>query len=225
MRNNPLNTDNPQEIGKEAGLDWLAGITDGEGCVALMIFKGGKRHATYHGFRLQMRVTIANSNDGIVERIQEILKLHGIGHHVQVQMSKSKGRETGRIMRLCHISTKPNVLKLLDLIAPRMADTEKKERARILVQLIRQRDETATALGIRATHAYTEADVALILEFLRLTRSKQVEHLAAILNDCTREARKTVTKKSRARHDTVWPGGRPSEATEMIARPVELRGQ
>jgi hypothetical protein len=215
-----LNTDNPQEIGKEAGLDWLAGITDGEGCVALMVFKGGKRHVTYHGFRLQMRVTIANSNDGIVDRIQELLNRHGIGHHVQVQKSKTKGRETGRVMRLFHVSTKSNVLRLLELLAPRMADTEKKERARILVKLIRQRDETAAALGIRATHAYTEADVGLILEFLRLTRSKQTDDLAAILNDCTREARKTVTKKSRARHDTVWPSGRPGEASEMVARHV-----
>jgi hypothetical protein len=213
-----VNTGNEQEIGNVAGLDWLAGITDGEGCIALMVFKGGARHATYHGFRLQMRVTIANTNDGIVDRIVSILTQCGIGHHIQVQASKTKGRETGKMSRLVHVSTKTNVLRLLEILLPRLADTDKKERARLLVQLIRQRDEFAQVHKIRATHSYTQADVDVIMEFLRLTRSKQIDNLAAILNDCTREARKTVTKKSRARHDTVWPAARAVEASEMIAR-------
>ena len=216
---------NPQEIGNVAGLDWLAGITDGEGCIALLVFRGGKRHETYHGFRIQMRVTIANTNTGIVERITSILTECGIGHHVQAQASKTKGRETGKISRLVHISTKPNLLKLFDILHPRLADTDKKERVRILTRLIRQRDETAASLGIRATHCYTQADVNLIVEFLRLTRSKQTERLAAILNDHTREARNTVTKKSRARHDMVWPPVRAGEAAEMSARQVSQLGQ
>lgn len=220
MRNNPLNTDNPQEIGNVAGLDWLAGITDGEGCIALLVFRGGKRHETYHGFRVQMRVTIANTNIGIVDRITSILNDHGVGHHVQAQASITKGRDTGKVCRLVHVSTKSNVLRLLDLIHPRLADTDKKERAGLLIQLIRQRDEKAASLGIRATHSYTQADVDLIVKFLRLTRSKQTDRLAETLNDCTREARQTVTKKSRARHDTVWPRARVREATEMDARHV-----
>ena len=184
-----MNTDNQQEIGSVASLDWLAGVTDGEGCIALMVFKGGKRHTIYGGFRLQMRVTIANTNDGIISRVVSILNAEGIGHHIQVQVSKSKGRDTGRTIKLVHVSTKANVLRLLEILHPRLADTDKRERARILMQLIRQRAEMAAALGIRATHSYTQADFELIIEFLRLTRSKQVDSFAAILNDCTREAR------------------------------------
>jgi hypothetical protein len=220
-----VNTGNPQEIGNVARLDWLAGIWDGEGCIALLVFGAGKRASSGNGFRLQMRVTVANSNLGISDRIISILQELGIGHHVQVQMSKTKGRETGRIMKLIHVSTKIHVYNLLKILAPRMADTEKKERARILIEFIEQREAFAQAEGIRATHCYTQADVDLIVEFLRLTRSKQTERLAAILNDCTRETRLTISKKSRARHDTVWPRMRVREDAEMPSRQTALFGQ
>jgi len=210
-----LNTDNQQEIGN---VDWLAGIMDGEGCIALLVFRGGKRNDKYGGFRLQMRATIGNTNDGVINRIIDILIANGIGHHVQQQKSITRGRETGKVCRLIHVSTKANLYKFLKIVYPRLADTDKKERAAIIVKLIEQRDAFAMEQGIRATHSYTQADVALILQFLRLTRSKQTERLAEILNDCTREARQTVTKKSRARHDTVWSPARVGEVAEMPTR-------
>jgi hypothetical protein len=169
-----------------------------------------------------MRVAIANSNPGISDRIVRVLGDLGIRHHVQKQECKSKGRLTGRIMSLVHVSTISMIEKLLSLLLPHMSDTDKLERGRILLALIRQRRGFAEANGIRATHCYTKADVDLIMEFLRLTRSKQVNLLAEILNDCTREARGTTTKKTRARYDTVWTRGRPREVAEMTTRHVEV---
>lgn len=202
-----------------ATLDWLAGIVDGEGCIALLVFKGGKRGEVYGSIRLQMRVTVANTNEGVINRIIEVLTGHGIGHHIQTQQSKVNRRDTGRVIRLVHISTKPNILKLLKLLEPRLAETDKQERARLIIKLIEQREAFAAAQGIRATHCYTQEDVAVIMDFLKLTRSKQTEHLAKILNEQTREARKTITKKSRARHDVLWTRARAREASEMNARP------
>jgi len=219
-RNSAVNTDNQQEIGLTADVNWLAGITDGEGCIALMIF--GKAPSRQGRFRLQMRVTIANSNVGISDRITRTLDQLGVRYHVQEQASKSKGLPTGRIMRLVHVTAIPMVAKVLETLMPRMADTEKRERGRILLQLIRQRKAFAEANAIRATHCYTKADVDLIMEFLRLTRSKQVNLLAEFLNDQTREARGTKTKKSRAKsHDMVWTRTRVREDAEMPSRHSE----
>lgn len=213
-----MNTDNQQEIGAVANFDWLAGIMDGEGCIALLLFNSGKTHGAGHGFRIQMRATIGNTNDGVVERIVSILTAAGIGHHVQSQKSITKGRETGKVCRLIHVSSKANLLKFLHILHPRLADTDKKERAGLIIQLIEQREAFAREQGIRATHSYTQEDVDLILKFLRLTRSKKTERLAAILNDYTREARQTVTKKSRARQDIVWSPARVGEVAEMPTR-------
>ncbi len=212
-----MNTDNQQEIGLVADIAWLAGVTDGEGCVALIVFGRGAKSRN-NRFRLQMRVTVANSNEGVSSRVIDILHRLDIKHHVQTQLSKSKGAPTGRVMKLVHISAIPMVARFLDMVMPQMSDTEKLERGRILLQLIRQRQAFAGANSINATHCYTKADVDLILEFLRLTRSKQIDALAAILNDYTREARSTKTKKSRARQDIVWTRGRPREAAEMTVR-------
>lgn len=212
-----MNTDNQQEIGLLADIAWLAGITDGEGCIALLVFGRGAKSRGGR-FRLQMRVTVANSNEGISDRIIRILEGLSIKHHVQQQLSKSKGRATGRIMKLVHVSTVPMVERFLDIILPYMADTEKQERGRIILNLTRQRRSFADANGIKATHCYTQADADLILEFLRLTRSKQVDHLAELLNDYTREARQTKTKRSRAGQDIVWTRTRVREAAEMTAR-------
>lgn len=213
-----MNTGNQQEIGMTADLGWLAGITDGEGCIALLVF--GKAPSREGRFRLQMRVTIANSNEGVSDRITRTLAQLGIGFHIQKQASKSKGVATGRIMVLVHISTIPMIEKFLDIVLPHMSDTNKLERGRILLQLIRQRRAFAEASGMRATHCYTKADVDLIMEFLRLTRSKQINLLAEILNDQTREARGSKNRKTRARYDMVWTRGKPREAAEMTARPA-----
>lgn len=212
-----MSTGNQQEIGSLADIAWLAGMMDGEGCVALMVFPRAKRQRSA-GFRLQMRVTIANTNEGVTDRIIRIYRHLGIGHHVQTQISKSKSVPTGRIIRLVHVSTKSHLLLLLTTMLPHMAETEKIERATILVALIEQRDAAAREHGTRATHCYTKADVDLIMQFLKLTRSKQVAVLAEFLNEHTREARGTPWKKTRARHDVLWPDVRASEATEMIAR-------
>lgn len=212
-----MNTDNQQEIGLLADIAWLSGVIDGEGCIALIVFGRGAKSRDYR-FRLQMRVTVGNSNDGISDRIVRILSDLGVRHHVQVQQSKSRGRATGRIMRLVHVSSIPMINRLLTIVLPHMSDTEKCERGRIVLQLIRQRRRFAEENGIRATHCYTKADVDLILEFLRLTRSKQINALAEFLNDYTREARATKTKRSRASQDIVWTRVRTREAAEMTAR-------
>ena len=196
---------------------WMAGITDGEGCISLMIF-GQKAPSRNGRFRLQMRVTLANSNDGISERIARILGDYSIRYTLQEQQSKSKGVPTGKMMKLFHVSAVPMIEKFLLTFLPYMADTNKLERGGIMLKLIRQRKEFAEANDIKATHCYTQADVDLILEFLSLTRSKQVNALAGFLNDSTREARGTKTKKSRASQDIVWTRVKARETAEMTVR-------
>lgn len=201
-----MNTANQQVIGNLASVAWLAGLMDGEGCIALLVLRHSKKRGA--GFRLQMRSTIANTNEGVTDRITSILRQLGVGHHIQTQVSKSKGNATGRVIRLVHISTKGNLQRLLTALLPHMAETEKIERAKIMLALIDQRDAEARQHGVSASHCYTKADVDLIVQFLRLTRSKQVEHLAEFLNDHTREARGTVWKPTRARQDMIWPHAR-----------------
>ena len=181
-----MNTDNQQVIGIEAKLNWLAGITDGEGCIALLVFKGGERSGT---FRLQMRVTIANTDQAIVERIVSIMHEIGVGCHVQHQQCKSKGQDTDKTIGLVHVSTINNLQRLLRTLVPLLVSVDKKQRGEIMLQLIDQRLARAADEGKANKCSYTEADVSLILQFLRLTRSKQIDNLTEFLNEHTREAR------------------------------------
>jgi len=202
-----VNTDNQQEIGLVARLSWLAGIMDGEGCIALMVFPQRKRG----GFRLQARATIGNTDEGIVERIITTMQEIGVGFHVQQQVSKRYGCETGRMIKLIHVSTTTNLQRFLTIMLPRLASTEKVERGKILLRLIELRMERSRTEGKRNNTCYTQADVDLILEFLRLTKSKTVDRLAEFLNEHTREVREArahAKRSNRSRHDVLWSHAR-----------------
>lgn len=181
--------DNQQVIGLVARLNWLAGITDGEGCIALMVFPQKKRG----GFRLQARVTIANTDLGIIDRISSILAELDVKCHIQKQdcISKYTGTKikTGKIVSLVHISSTENIQKLLKVLLPYLASSDKIKRGEILLKLIEQRAERCIRENKRNNISYTQEDVNLILEFLSHTRSKQIERLTKFLNEHTREAR------------------------------------
>lgn len=177
--------DNQQVTGLVAKLSWLAGITDGEGCIALMVFPQKKRG----GIRFQARITIANTDMGIIERVISILSELEIKSHIQKQQCMSKNKKTKKIINLVHVSSMENISKFLKKVSPYLASVDKINRGRILLRLIEQRKERCGLENKRNNTCYTQEDVDLILEFLSHTRSKQIEHATRFLNEHTREAR------------------------------------
>lgn len=193
-----MNRDNLQESGLVARIGWLAGIIDGEGTVSLLISERKGNDARCN-MRIQPRVTIGNTDEGIINRIIETLDMMGVGRYVKHERPKARnipGFNANKPVTTVSVDGFERLRLLLPVIIPHIAG-EKRQRAEILNRYIVQRSERAEREGKAANMSYTQEDVDILIEFLRLTRSKNIDRLTALLNEHTREARQANRRANR----------------------------
>lgn len=191
-----MNTDNRQETGtvSEADLGWVAGILDGEGSITMLVSARslGRRQA----IRLQCRIIVGNTDEGIIAKYASILDRLGITQYVQHTRPKPvavNGRSAYKAVTTIHVEGLGRVRKLLSCVIPHLAG-EKREKSIALLNFIKARLDLAEIEGKAGNLAYTANDVENILAFLRLTKTKQLDRVTRLLREHTREARQNHRK-------------------------------
>ncbi len=182
-----MNTDNQQEIGQ---VGWLAGIIDGEGTVSLTISRRANRSQM---IRSTPKVLVANTDAGIIDRCIAVFAQIGVGnyaHHVRPLPRDLLGVPVKKFkpVTVLEVTGFKRVQKLLNAVRPFLAG-DKANRADLLTKFIEGRIGYAAESKAAQNLAYRQEDVDNALAFLRVTRSKQVDNIAKILNEHTREAR------------------------------------
>jgi len=190
-----MNTDNQQEIGL---VGWLAGIIDGEGTVSLTISHRASRSQT---IRTNPKVVIANTDAGIIDRCVKALDVVGVGAYQRLDRP-APGMVCGvsvkkfKPVTIIEINGFKRVRTLLNAVRPFLAG-EKASRSDLLLRFIEGRIGYAQASKSAQNLRYRQQDVDNALAFLRVTRSKQIDHIAKILNEHTREAKKSPETKAK----------------------------
>ena len=210
-----VNTDNPQQTVSDLELGWLAGIIEGEGSIVLQV---SKRMSRMQQIRLEPRVIITNTDMQIIERCSEILQKLGIGKWIMHKKPNNAkygalvGKSYKEIAYL-HITGFKRVSKLVGIMRRVMAG-EKKVRCEALGNLIFHR----MAHGGK-NRPYDEKDIELILKFLSLTRTRNFEKIAGMLNEHTRDGRKRPETKLEmsAVRKAWWQKKREAEEPKMCS--------
>lgn len=190
-----MDRDNLQVTGLVAKIGWLAGIIDGEGSIVLLISERKGADARCN-LRVQPRVIVGNTDQGIIDRMIEVLEHLGIGRYIKHDRPMPRdipGFHPNKPVTTVYVEGFKRLKILLTVVAPHLAG-EKQRRAEILLRYIRQRDARSEAAGKASNMSYTQEDVDTILEFLALTRSTNIERLTRLLNEHTREARQNKRK-------------------------------
>ena len=202
-----MNKDNQQQTVSDYEIGWLAGLIEGEGSVVLSVYFRKAQENRKQQLRITPAVIMGNSDKAIIDKYLDILERLNIGRYVQMKrpnnVSASKlFRLQGRIntryrdMWMIYTSGFKRVVRLLKLIYPHCVG-EKKERARLIIQLISQRIEKAESLGKKLNRKYDQQDIELVLEFLKLTRSPNYNNVAGMLNEHTQEAAQEKRRKKK----------------------------
>ncbi|HKS73273.1 MAG TPA: hypothetical protein VJQ82_08750 [Terriglobales bacterium] len=191
-----MNTDNWQEIGL-AG--WLAGIIDGEGTVSLTISRRRQNM-----IRTTPKVLIGNTDEGIIQRTIEALAKVGVGHY-QRHCRPIPGHVMGRPVpafkpvTMIEVSGFDRVATLLKAVQPFLAGA-KAERAQLLIKFISERLSALGGSTKARNQAYRAQDVENALAFLRVTKTKNIDHIAKLLNEHTRETRQDHRRAMKRQH-------------------------
>ena len=188
-----MNTDNQQEIGLVA---WLAGIIDGEGTVSLSINKRRKQM-----IRSTPKVIIGNTDQGIIDKCVEAITMIGVGKYLRIKRPAPR--------RVCGVMVKEfkqvttievggfkRVRTLLLAVQPWLAG-EKAKRAELLLTFIEGRIGYAESSKKAQNVTYRQEDVDNALAFLRVTRTKHIDDIAKILNEHTREIRRSPETRAK----------------------------
>lgn len=192
-----MNTDNPQQTVSDAEIGWLVGIIEGEGTITIQISKRARMQA----LRVEPRIIITNTDQGIIDACLGILTKLGIGRWVRHTKPNNEKyaalvNRSYKDITYIHVTGFLRVVKLLELCKVYMRG-EKQKRAEVLLRFVKNRLETG---GKNA--AYSDESVRLMLEFLRMTKTKNYENVAGMLNEHTRDGRKrpeTIAKMSAIR--------------------------
>lgn len=180
-----MNTDNQQEIGL---VGWLAGIVDGEGTVSLTISRRANRSQT---IRTTPKVSIGNTDAGIIDRCILAFNQIGVGHYAQ-NVRRPAGHVLGvpvakfKTVTMLEVTGLKRVRTLLDAIRPFLAG-EKANRADLLLKFIVGRIGYAKLSKKAQNLSYRKEDVDNAIAFLRVTKTKNIDHITKILNEHTRE--------------------------------------
>lgn len=205
-----MNTDNPQQTVSNFEIGWLVGIIEGEGSVCLQISK----RARMQSLRVEPRVIITNTDQELIEGVLSILDRLGIGKWVRhtkanniKHSEESLVKKSYRDITYIHVTGFKRVARLLSILSQGMVG-EKRNRAEVLLRFVKNRLET----GGKNT-SYSEESIQLMLEFLRMTKTKNYDKVAGMLNEHTRDGRKrpeTIAKFSVARK-AYWQKKRESD--------------
>lgn len=124
-------------------LSWLGGIIDGEGCITVVKGPPGR-----YGHSANPIVTIANTGERMIQKIEEIFKRHGIAYYLTTHQPKR-----GKCKTFVRVVGFKRVQRLLFLLLPYLV--EKAERAFLLMEFCAKRN------GKTARDAYTDYELSL----------------------------------------------------------------
>lgn len=209
---------------------WLAGIIDGEGTIGLLISSRADRLGRKQLLKVDPRVVVGNTDQGIIDRCVEALQALGVGVYVRHNRLAPKighpGFNPTKPVTTVHVHGFKRIRTLLNAILPYLAG-EKRKRSELLLTFINGRLESSEASGKASNVSYTEKDVSNALAFLQLTRTKNLAHTTKLLNEHTREARLDHRRaKRREYYKTAAERGyiRPSRCALVSRESVRVAG-
>lgn len=196
-----MNRDNRQEIGLVA---WLAGIIDGEGSIGLIVSNRADKFRS-QTIRTKVKVVIANTDMAIIERCIEAFHVIGVGHYRRNERPAA-GLVVGTMVKkfkpisMLEVSGFKRVRTLLYATREWLCGA-KAQRADLLLTFIEGRIGRAQAERSAQNLSYNTEDVANVLAFLAVTRTKNIDHITKILNEHTRETRQDAHRDRKRQHN------------------------
>lgn len=124
-----------ETISRKEAIAWLAGVLDGEGCIAAYWQMTGKDMAG-PGFRVMVK--FSGAHPALIEKTTQVLKDIGVGFSVMVHKRKNPGEKaTAEVV----VAGKGRIRKLLNILCRHL--TEKKRQAELMLELIAYRESLA----------------------------------------------------------------------------------
>ena len=148
--------------------------------------------------RVIPRVVITNTDAAIIEHSCDILGRLNIGKWVHKTKPNNTGlvKHSSKDITYIEVSGFKRMQRLLKAIIPHMRSA-KKQRAEILLRFITRRFEKADMRDIAANYRYDDEDVGLMLQFLMLTKSKNIDGISRMLNEYVVSTRNQYTRVKR----------------------------
>ena len=160
-------------ISRKDRICWLAGIIDGEGCIAAYLDGAAK-----HGKTLDIRVKITNTCMKMVQRISEILLENHIGFYYALNGNACPALEIS-------VSGQMRVENLLRLVRPYLVT--KASQADALMELIRYR----RSIGYKAPeNGQTLLDDPIVVGLVARIKELKTLRIDPLL--CSRQANKRL---------------------------------
>ena len=160
-------------ISRKDRICWLAGIIDGEGCIAVYLDESAK-----HGKTLDMRVKVVNTCMKMIRQISEILVENHIGFYYATNGNACPALEIAA-------SGQGRVEALLKLVRPYLVT--KAEQADAVIELIRYRK----SIGYRAPeNGGTLLNDSKVLELVKKIKDLKAVRVSPLA--CSRQANKPL---------------------------------
>lgn len=128
--------DNEQETTELLQIGWLAGLIDADGSIVLQAVKSKPKHKKTSTYTYHVRITIYNSDEGLIATIQEIFDKFGIKHYTQKRISRNpRNNEICKPNYQINV-TEANSTKLLLELIVNLLQTHKKNRAKLCLRFL-----------------------------------------------------------------------------------------
>lgn len=190
--------DNPQQTLSDAELGWLAGILDGEG--SILLFFGVRKHGKLNNVSPQ--VILGNTEQVMIEAYVKLVKKMGAGVHVCTRQPKAGGipgmtAARASKYKLLYVASSVGFQRVCNLLRPVIPYlvTSKKQRAELILRFIDQRlarreISSSDGRGKYSNLRYNREDLELMVEVLKIQRSKHTHIVQGMLRDYTPSATK-----------------------------------
>lgn len=156
--------DNQQVI----SLTWLAGFTNGDGCISIAKRTRNKGRVNYKPY-----VTFSNNDPELIEEISSILKSVNVGHYVS--WNKKKSSLGNNIVGAVNVFGFLRCEKLLDILTPHLRGSKRKQ-AELASEWIKYR---LTNGGNSKHYSYSEYDDAVYEKMAFMKRELTSETIRA----------------------------------------------
>lgn len=210
-----MHKDNQQQTVSDFELGWLAGFLEGEGSICLQIHE--RESHRKQNLRVTPKIIFTNTDIGMIERCVNILDRLGIGkwvHHTNPRNNPNGlVKKSSKMIHYVHVSGYERLYKLLSIFEGKLGG-EKNLRCIRLLALVKRRIERCESLQMGKNLSYDETDIALMLDFMKLTASPNYDHVARMLNEYTQGRR----ADARFKMDSEL-GGNVKKSAEMTGSP------
>lgn len=180
---------NTSKIGvSEFDIGWLAGFLEGEGSVCLTINRHKNRTQT---LRVAPKVIWTNCDHRMIQKCVDILECMGVDRSQVLKNARNNPtalvKNGSKTIYYVYVEGLSRIGRLFTFIAGRIVG-EKAERVDVLHRFIQRRLALAEKLQLQHLH-YDQIDVNLMLEFLALTKCRNIERVTRLLEAYTSTAR------------------------------------